>query len=478
MKIALSRKNLWEALPAPIRTVAGAMLGLVPQQYLLGQSFRKAYQFVEEVQWWPAERLREYQLAQLKRICTLAYERTPYYRRVFDSVGFVPDAINHLTDLSSLPTIDRATLHDHLDEMCTVAPSSAHVDYITTGGTSGKPLRFYIGANRSAIEYAHLVSGWKRAGYRLGIPMAVLRGRVVKPGRDGLRYEYDPLLRNHYFSNFHMTEENMARYLERIRTLGPCFLHVYPSSVAALSRYIASHGVEPPRNVLGILAESENIYPEQRQLVESVFSKRYFSSYGHTEKLVAAAECEKSKAYHVWPTYGYLELLGEDGKAVTSPGKRGEIVGTGFINTVVPFIRYRTGDYATYVGERCAQCGREHMILEDIRGHRTQEVLVTRSGTSISWTALNVHDDTFDNVLQFQFVQEIPGSAILKIVPGKAYGESDRARIVQRLEHKLDHQLDIRIEMVPSLQLSARGKMIYVDQRIAGMGPAGHSSHP
>ena len=473
MKIAISRKNLWEALHPALRHAAGTMLGVIPQKYFLGGEFRRQHAFVEAAQWWSPDVTRAYQLSELKRILTHAFNKSPYYRREFSRSGFNPQDIRSPDDIRALPTINRDTINEHLDEMCTLAPRSANVDYITTGGTSGSPLRFYIGSSRSAIEYAYLVAGWQRAGYRLGTPLAVLRGRIVKPSKRGYRYEHDPLFHNHYFSNFHMNEGNMARYIEHIRDLGPCFLHVYPSSVATLARFLSSHDVKPPQNVLGILAESENVYPDQRRQVETVFSRRYFSGYGHTEKLVAAVECEETENYHVWPTYGYFELLDMNDNPVTTPGQRGEIVGTGFINTVVPFVRYRTGDYATYLGSRCEQCGREHTIISDIRGHRTQEYLVGKDGTQISWTALNVHDDTFDNVLQFQFCQEVPGSAVLKVVPGKKFGEVDRDRIIEKLTRKLDNQIAIRVERIEALQLSSRGKMIYVDQRIPE-----HKRHP
>jgi phenylacetate-CoA ligase len=141
-------------------------------------------------------------------------------------------------------------------------------------------------------------------------------------------------------------------------------------------------------------------------------------------------------------------------------------VGTGFINTVMPFIRYRTGDYATYVGDRCEACGRAHPIIRDIRGHRTQEVLIASNGSEISWTALNMHDDTFIHVRQFQFVQEKAGQAVLHVVPAQGFSDEDAARIQRNLGRKLDGQLSFTIELVDVIPLSARGKAIYVDQRI------------
>ena len=447
-------------------------MGLIPPTWLLGKSFRNNGKFVRDVQWWLAERAREYQLNKLREILNLAYEKTRFYRRTFDSIGFCPADLRSLEDMNRLATINKQIVVENLLEMCTKSVKASDVDYGSTGGTSGTPLHFYMNANRSMTEYGYLVSSWERAGYRLGLPMAVLRGRVVKADRCGLRHEYDPILRHHYYSSFHMSDENMGRYLEHIATIGQCFLHVYPSSISALARFIVRSGTRAPKNIHGIIAESEIVYPEQRRMVEEVFGCRLFSCYGQSEKVVLAAGCEHSNDYHVWPTYGYFELLDEDGNLVNTPGQRGEIVGTGFINTVMPFIRYRTGDWATYVGDHCDACGREHIIIRDIRGHRTQEVLIAADSSEIPWAALNMHDDTFIHVRQFQFMQEKPGYAVLHIVPADGFSEEDAGRIQRNLGRKLDGRLAFTIELVEAIPLSPRGKAIYVNQRIPREGRA------
>jgi len=466
MKLALSRKNLWDKLPKALKGTIGRALSIVPLERVLGRQFRRTLAFATEAQWWNADTVRTYQLEQLRRIATLAYERTPFYRKLFDAHGFDPNGLKSLDDFAELPTIDKSTVLSNLNEMCAVPPQSAGVDFVSTGGTSGIPLNFYIGADRSAVEYAYLVASWQRAGFRLGMPVAIFRGLMVPEDADGLRHKYDPLLRQHAYSNFHMTDENMQRYLAHLATIGPCFLHVYPSSIAALTRFIQRRHVPVPTNVRGIIAESEMVYPDQREAAEKTFGVRFFSCYGHTEKLVLGAECEHSTDYHVWPTYGYFELIDEHGRTITTPGRHGEIAGTGFINKVMPFIRYRTGDYATYVADRCEACGRQHVLIRDVQGHRTQEMLIASDGAEISWTAMNMHDDTFLNVRQFQFYQTVPGQAVLRLVPDKGYGDNDRDRILRNLGRKFDHRLDFTIDRVDAIALSPRGKAIYIDQRI------------
>jgi len=475
-RVGWTRRHLWEGTPRTIRRILGPALGVIPQRFLLGKRFRDASAFLGDAQWWSRSQNQAYQLSAMRGICELAHAHSPFYRRTFESVGFAPAELRTVEDFARLPTIDRETLRAHLEEMRTLPSRAPAAEFVSTGSTGGVPVHFYVNADRSWQEYAHLISCWQRAGHELGMPLAVFRGRAVRPDSSGFRHEYDPLLRYHYYSAFHMTDGNMGRYLAHIATIGPCFLHVYPSSVAALARFIRRAGAKAPGNIRGIIAESETVYPEQRQMVEEVFGCRYFSCYGHSEKLVMAAECEFSTDYHVWPTYGYFELLDEQGRPVTTPGQRGEIVGTGFINTVVPFIRYRTGDYATYVGDHCEACGRQHALIRDIRGHRTQEMLVAVDGSEISWTALNMHDDTFLRVRQFQFYQDTPGQAVLRVVPAEVFGDEDQRRIQHNLGRKLDGRVTFAIELVESIPLSPRGKAVYVDQRIkephASEGPA------
>jgi len=265
MKKAWSRKNLWDNLPPAMKSAVGSALSIVPVKYYFGRRFRQCLRFLDRAQWWSIQQARHYQLQQLRRILTLAYEKTSFYRELFDDAGFDPAEMKTVDDLAALPTIDKTTIQQHLADMCTVPPDSPSVDFASTGGTSGNPLHFYINADRSAAEYAHLTASWQRIGYRLDMPLAVFRGRVVAPDRTGFRHQYDPLLRHHYYSNFHMTDDNMKRYLDHVRTIGPCFLHVYPSSAATLTQFIRRTGIDPPDNVRGIIAESDIVYPDQRR---------------------------------------------------------------------------------------------------------------------------------------------------------------------------------------------------------------------
>lgn len=466
MKRAFSKKNLWENLPPPIKGSVGKIAGLVPPQILLGGKYREWESLVTDSDRWSQEKTEQYQLEQLKSIFMLAQEKSLYYQKSFADAGFDPKTLSSFEDLEKLPLIDKHVINGNADDLMTVPKNTPGLDYVSTGGSSGEPLRFLIGSDRSAVEFAHLAVSWFRVGYKLTTPQAVLRGAVLEQSSKGIPHFYDPLLRRHNYSNFHMNDDAMGTYMDHISKIGSCYLNTYPSSLNILVRYLNRAGRKPPKNIKGLLIGSENIYEEDRQAAEVLFGVRFFSWYGHSEKLVMAAECEKSTAYHVFPTYGYCELVDEAGKRVTTPGARGEIVGTGFINRAMPFIRYRTGDYATYVGEHCEKCGRAHLLIEDISGHNTLEMLVARDNSLIPWAACNVHGDTFEGVLQFQFKQTQAGQATLKVVPAGLVADINIPKIQQDLSAKLNGKLDFDVEVVDKIELTARGKSVFVDQQI------------
>lgn len=249
--------------------------------------------------------------------------------------------------------------------------------------------------------------------------------------------------------------------------------HAYPSSAHAFAKFILANDASGPGNVRGVLLESENVYADQLADIEKAFGARVLAAYGHSEKTILAAQCEYSRNYHVWPTYGYFELVDSGGKSIREAEQEGEIVGTGFINTVVPFIRYRTGDYATYVGEHCEACGREHTIIRDVKGRWPQGGLIAADGSVVSMTTLNVHDDTFRSIREYQFHQSTPGKAVLCVIPTTSLDEDEQRRIIANMNKRLQGQVVLDLEIRTELLKTARGKQPRVIQKGAReTGPA------
>jgi len=450
--------------PRFVKQTAGVLFRFIPRKYLFGRKFREVRKYIKETEFLPREKILEIQLNRLREILIYSYNNVPYYRRLFDKHGIKVEKIESCDDIRKIPLLDKQQVKENFETLQSTNFKKSLRSYATTGGTSGQPLRFYIDKARSSIEWAFITSIWERIGYRLNDKRLVLRGEVIKNNRKKL-WLYDPLLNQLSLSTFHMSEDNLWKYLGLIQDFKPNFIHGYPSAIIILARFIRQNNIRLKFKLKGIIGISENIIKAQREYIEDTFKTRFFSFYGHSEKLILAAECEKSNLYHVEPQYGFTEIIDSNGKSVVEDGQVGELVGTGFINHAMPFIRYRTGDIVEYTSRQC-ECGRNYVLLKTIRGRWLQEMLVTKKNSLISITALNIHSNIFDKVIKFQFEQNEPGKAILKIIKSPDYSETDTKSIIKELNAKLDSQIDLQIDFVENIPSTQIGKSIFLKQNI------------
>ncbi len=146
MKRAFSKKNLWESTPTWLKSALGRALKSVPPAWLLGKSFRANRAFVQDAQWWPVERAREYQLARVRVMLALAYDKSVFYRRTFDAAGFHPRDLHSLDDLGGLPTMDKQTVLENLPDMCTRSINGKDVDAGNSRAAEigSDPVRFFM----------------------------------------------------------------------------------------------------------------------------------------------------------------------------------------------------------------------------------------------------------------------------------------------------------------------------------------------
>jgi phenylacetate-CoA ligase len=180
---------------------------------------------------------------------------------------------------------------------------------------------------------------------------------------------------------------------------------------------------------------------------------------------VLAGYCEHVPAYHVLPQYGYADLLDQHGKRVQTPGEIGEVVATSFLMYATPMIRYRTRDYAAFQGSSCAACGRPYEVWDRIEG-RLQEFVVTGTGRLISMTAINMHDNTFDCVRQFQFHQSEPGNVTLNYIPRPECHDSSLSFLRSKVLEKLGSDVNLSLRPVEEIPLTARGKHRFLIQEL------------
>jgi phenylacetate-CoA ligase len=462
-------RNLIRKAPLWIKKPIKYVYGLIPYEKRLGKVFWDTYNFLQESQWWSKEQLEEYQMRELEKLLNHAYKNVPYYRRVFDERGLKPKDIQNFDDFKKIPYLTKDDVRENLN--CLIARNITKEDmqYVTTGGTSGKPLGFYIEKRTNLIRDAFDWRQYNWAGYKFGDRCIVLRGNVVKrkENTETTWWEYNKDNNYLILSTYDMTEENLSKYVKKIEEFKPKVIKAYPSAIDILAKFVKENDltINTKGNIKAISTSSENLYSTQKKLIKEVFKCPIFDLYGNCEQSARFGECEKHEGYHDYMEYSYTEILDKENKPVTKEGEIGEIISTAFTNYAVPFIRYKTEDLVEYNTHICS-CGRQLPLIKRIYG-RLQELIVTKDGRLVTLTAFLFarHLDWFSQVKQLQFVQKEKGQLLLKIVK-KDKSCLNSKKIVDDLIKPVQGQVNINVSFVDKIPLTNRGKYKFLVQKL------------
>lgn len=439
-----------------------AIASVVPPQYRQGRVYRYWRSFLRQAQWWPSEQIRDWQLKQLQHLVQHAYSNTDGYRQLYNEAGVTPEDFRAIEDIRHLPFTTKQLLRDNLTAF-SVRGAKRH-RYVTTGGSTGIPFGFYKARKEFRIEDAFMHAGWSWAGWRPGQISAVLRGGYV--GSADAPWHYDRYHRHLLLSSYFLQTRHLPRYLEVVKRFRPTVLQAYPSSLNLLCDLLRDSGAVGQIRFDLILLGSENLYPWQLRKFEETFpDSRFFSWYGHAEQAILAPWCEGGRAHHLWPFYGYTELLGDNGEDV-GQGEEGELIGSAFHCQLTPFIRYRTLDRAVRGEHACSACGRNFETVRRICG-RAHEFIVSAQGRRIAMTSINMHDGIFDSLRQFQFLQERQGEVVFCFVPKGALGNGQRRRILEGLKGKLGEDMALELRQVEQIPRTPAGKYRFLDQKLS-----------
>ena len=453
--------RLYEKAPEGVRQFVGGTYRMLPNRVRLGKAYGDFRKLIQSSESWDLEEIQEYQLKELRRTLHHANAHCPYYQRRFAEVKFQPEFLTSLVDLQAVPLLEKRDIQEHLDELASEAIAPSQRLHITTGGSTGAPVGFYLqkGVSRPK-EQAFLEAMWKRAGYFDGARLAVIRGHVTSSRAAGKILSRDYTRDWLMLSSYHLTQDRLEEYLEAIENFKPDLIHAYPSAALQLAEYLESKGQTWRTPLKGMLCGSEWLTDPQKRLLERIFGCRVYRWYGHSERVVLAGEGALSDLFYFFPTYGFVEF-GEPDKEGLS-----EIIGTSFHNMAMPLIRYRTGDYARIVR---SNSGVELEFPWDAAiefAGRGQEFLISASGRKISLTAFNMHDRIFDDLFAVQFYQAQVGEAEFRYVPGPRFDPARESLILERIREKLGDDFNVTLKVVQETEKTDRGKLKWLVSRI------------
>jgi phenylacetate-CoA ligase len=447
--------SLYMRAPAAVRRLMGSAYRALPARVKHGGLYPVHLQHARSgpwASWSDLEARLDATLAAAARVPAFA----PWY-------GMLTSRRPAWERLAQLPTVSKPQIKADLAARLVQGTQPHQLLPMFTGGSTEHPMQFYLhrGVSRPK-ETAYIAHIESRL---LNAPAAAwslsLRGRTVASAAQphGKVWTVEPIKRHLLFSSDHLEPRFMPAYVDALRRLRPPLVHAFPSALYPVARWLESHPCpEFSERVTGILLTSESVYDFQMALFARVFpNARLVRHYGHSERVLMATG-QGDGPYRFFPLYGYPELVDAQGRAITEPGVLGELVGTGFDNHVMPFVRYRTGDMGVWRSAPRPGRGDACFEMERIEG-RLQEFVVCRDRRLVSITTLGAaHFAELAQVHAIQFEQHQPGRVVLRVAAPQPLDDGAVARIARAVRAKTQGGCEVDVQTVAQIARTARGK--------------------
>lgn len=274
-----------------------------------------------------------YQLASFNKTWLHCLNTIPFYQ-AWAKEHSLPLTLQSLDQLSQFPVLTKSDLRIPLDEYI-----SAHSKkYLSTGGSTGAPLRFPVSTRFSSLIRTSTEQMRKQYGIIPHSPSILIWGHSHIFGRGFNKYSAslrmnisDILNQRKRFSAYNLSSSSLKSIYEYILSRKPKYLIGYTSCVSALAHYLLDNSLHLPY-ALPTIVTSESLDQSDHHTIKQAFLTPPIIEYGMSETGALA--------------YGHL-LKGLSANLATSIlhcSANKSLICTTLNPFGFPFIRYDTND--------------------------------------------------------------------------------------------------------------------------------------
>jgi phenylacetate-CoA ligase len=297
-----------------------------------------------------------------------AYERSPFYKRVWNAAGILPTDMRTLDDFHRVPIITKEDLREDLIENppfgSNICDDWSDIERIHgSSGTTGIPTVLTISRNDwQRIGNAHARIMWG-AGIRptdmvfMASPFSLYMGSWgALVGAERIRARCFP------FGAGNPGQTKMA--VRWIKATSPTVFYGTPSFALYLAETAREDGIDPKSfgfHTLFFSGEPGASIPSTRATLQATFSANIIDmgSTGEMSPWMTNGGCAHSPGMHLWQDIVFTELVDSVTKEVVPYGSEGVPVYTHLERTSQPLIRFWSGDLSRWTDEPCP-CGRTY----------------------------------------------------------------------------------------------------------------------
>jgi phenylacetate-CoA ligase len=410
---------------------------------LLGTRFIKHLRSWRKLQYASEADLHQLQQENLNKILKFTTTNIRYYKNI-SLTG------NAEHDLRNFPILYKHMMKDDIDAF--VYGDKNKLICEKSSGSSGVQGTVYMSKQESSQSIAVQTLWWEWAGYRFGDSI-FQRGMTTT--RSLVKSVKDWLLNTTYVSAFKLDEDDAKKYIHQFSQKPVKHMGGYASSLYVFAK-LAEEMKEDRIHFKSVISWGDKMFPHYRSVIEKQFHTKVYDTYGCTEGLMIAGQCEHGNM-HVMTPHIYIELLDDNGNEVNA-GEIGKVVVTRLDNFSMPLIRYYLGDLAIAAprDKKCA-CGRHFPILEKIIGRDT-DIVKTPKGKFLIVHFFTIIMEHTPEVKQFRVIQENIDGIEFEYIIDKGFSHEVLTHIETKIRETVTEPFTIKFTQVTEIPNTASGK--------------------
>lgn len=397
---------------------------LIPFEYRYGADFKKTYDEIIKNLYLSTDVLKQKQFDELKKILIHCKKNVKYYDKLFSDYDFNPYKFQDFNDIKKLPYLTKDIIKENYDDLIANNYRNKKLYTLKTSGSTGKKLEFVATDDVFKKEAAFILRAYRSHNATLYDKPSIWLRRYVPADANSPLWNYDFELKRLYMSAYHLNADSLDKYLIEIKKRKYHTLVGYPSSIYALACLLEETNTNI--EIKAIHTASEMMLPQWREKINKVFNINVKSHYGQMEKVSLFIQDNEDEKYKDCIDYSYTEFIEEENQNV--------IVGTGFINYAMPFVRYKTNDTVETINID-SQIGLPK-IIQQVNG-RCDDILISTNGARLPGVNFYTMMYKIDGIKMFQIIQKSKNNIIFKIVKNEKFNSNTLNLIEDGLKKRI-----------------------------------------
>ncbi len=425
-----------------------------------------------------SEQNMELQLKLLKRQVKYVEENVPYYQHLFNNIGFSSKDFNSLDDFSRIPPLSREDVvnnrHNLVDK--NVAKYAIQSDNLDRGagapinfgvfkknnivrnissGSTGAPAVFYENGSTTAQNWSNelRVNSW------FGLKPGIRQARFVRFTTD---YNFEnntnqirlKLWNQLVLPGVNLQQKDYPWIIKKLLDFKPYLYWGFTTAITGLAEFIQENDIEFFHKPKLIVTWAAPLYEHEEALLRDVFQCEITNIYGTREVGHIGCRCLGGNM-HVFQESIFLEQFNKS----NNRSEPGELLATTLYRSVMPFIRFRTGDLGFIANSICS-CGKNLPFIREFVG-RTGEVFNTNDGRMISpnfWCRTFMDKNRSQAVKRFQVIYKKDGNIDILLVKTDKFDAKVEVDFIKYLNKNFGSETKIQLKQVNEIIPTTSGK--------------------